>query len=234
MMPPAASRCVRRSRRHRPLRQPSSAHRGRADPEPDPGRPVLHGARRPRADDHPGRRGDHPQTLINIRPVTAAIKEFFGTSQMSQFMDQNNPCRPDPQASSVGAGPRRSVRERALEVRDVHPSHYGRMPDRDPEGPEHRSDRFAVGVRAGQPFGFIETPHRKVDGGRHRRDRLPTADEEDRHAVVAQANSPLDARQPLEDRVWFVVRAARSSTSPPPRWTTRTSRRARWCRWPRP
>ena len=94
-----------------------------------------------------------PQTLINIRPVVASIKEFFGTSQLSQFMDQTNPVSGLTHKRRLNAlGPGGLSRERAgFEVRDVHPSHYGRMcPDRDPRRPEHRPDRLAVDVRPGQ------------------------------------------------------------------------------------
>lgn len=135
-----------------------------------------------------------PQTLINIRPVVAAIKEFFGTSQLSQFMDQNNPLS-GPQRRLSALGPGGLSRERAgLEVRDVHPSHYGRMcPIETPEGPNiGLIGSLSVYARV-NPFGFIETPYRKVvDGVVSDEIVYLTADEEDRH-VVAQANSPIDA-----------------------------------------
>lgn len=137
-----------------------------------------------------------PQTLINIRPVVAAIKEFFGTSQLSQFMDQNNPLSGltnKRRLSALGTGG--LSRERAgLEVRDVHPSHYGRMcPIETPEGPNiGLIGSLSVYARV-NPFGFIETPYRKVvDGVVSDEIVYLTADEEDRH-VVAQANSPIDA-----------------------------------------
>lgn len=134
-----------------------------------------------------------PQTLINIRPVVAAIKEFFGTSQLSQFMDQNNPLSGKRRLSALGPGG--LSRERAgLEVRDVHPSHYGRMcPIETPEGPNiGLIGSLSVYARV-NPFGFIETPYRKVvDGVVSDEIVYLTADEEDRH-VVAQANSPIDA-----------------------------------------
>jgi len=137
-----------------------------------------------------------PQTLINIRPVVAAIKEFFGTSQLSQFMDQNNPLSGLTHKRRLSAlGPGGLSRERAgLEVRDVHPSHYGRMcPIETPEGPNiGLIGSLSVYARV-NPFGFIETPYRKVvDGVVTDEIQHLTADEEDRH-VVAQANSPLDA-----------------------------------------
>lgn len=137
-----------------------------------------------------------PQTLINIRPVVAAIKEFFGTSQLSQFMVQNNPLSGLTHKRRLSAlGPGGLSRERAgLEVRDVHPSHYGRMcPIETPEGPNiGLIGSLSVYARV-NPFGFIETPYRKVvDGVVSDEIVYLTADEEDRH-VVAQANSPIDA-----------------------------------------
>lgn len=137
-----------------------------------------------------------PQTLINIRPVVAAIKEFFGISQLSQFMDQNNPLSGLTHKRRLSAlGPGGLSRERAgLEVRDVHPSHYGRMcPIETPEGPNiGLFGSLSVYARV-NPFGFIETPYRKVvDGVVSDEIVYLTADEEDRH-VVAQANSPIDA-----------------------------------------
>ena len=136
-----------------------------------------------------------PQTLINIRPVVAAIKEFFGTSQLSQFMDQNNPLSGLTHKRRLSAlGPGGLSRERAgLEVRDVHSSHYGRMcPIETPEGPNiGLIGSLSVYARV-NPFGFIETPYRKVvDGVVSDEIHYLTADEEDRH-VVAQANSPID------------------------------------------
>jgi DNA-directed RNA polymerase subunit beta len=136
-----------------------------------------------------------PQTLINIRPVVAAIKEFFGTSQLSQFMDQNNPLSGLTHKRRLSAlGPGGLSRERAgLEVRDVHSSHYGRMcPIETPEGPNiGLIGSLSVYARV-NPFGFIETPYRKVvDGAVTDQIDYLTADEEDRH-VVAQANSPID------------------------------------------
>ncbi|MGB7164307.1 MAG: DNA-directed RNA polymerase subunit beta, partial [Mycobacterium sp.] len=136
-----------------------------------------------------------PQTLINIRPVVAAIKEFFGTSQLSQFMDQNNPLSGLTHKRRLSAlGPGGLSRERAgLEVRDVHPSHYGRMcPIETPEGPNIGLIGSLSGYARVNPFGFIETPYRKVnDGVVSDEIQYLTADEEDRH-VVAQANSPID------------------------------------------
>jgi DNA-directed RNA polymerase subunit beta len=146
-----------------------------------------------------------PQTLINIRPVVAAIKEFFGTSQLSQFMDQNNPLSGLTHKRRLSAlGPGGLSRERAgLEVRDVHSSHYGRMcPIETPEGPNiGLIGSLSVYGRV-NPFGFIETPYRKVVEDKVTDEiHYLTADEEDRH-VVAQANSPLDEDDKfLEERV---------------------------------
>ncbi|GAA4621326.1 DNA-directed RNA polymerase subunit beta [Actinoallomurus vinaceus] len=136
-----------------------------------------------------------PQTLINIRPVVASIKEFFGTSQLSQFMDQTNPLAGLTHKRRLNAlGPGGLSRERAgMEVRDVHPSHYGRMcPIETPEGPNIGLIGSLSSYGRVNSFGFIETPYRKVVDGRvtEQIDYL-TADEEDRH-VVAQANTPLE------------------------------------------
>jgi DNA-directed RNA polymerase subunit beta len=137
-----------------------------------------------------------PQTLINIRPVVASIKEFFGTSQLSQFMDQTNPLAGLTHKRRLSAlGPGGLSRERAgFEVRDVHPSHYGRMcPIETPEGPNIGLIGSLSSYGRVNEFGFVETPYRKVKGGKvtDQIDYL-TADEEDRH-VIAQANAPLQA-----------------------------------------
>ena len=136
-----------------------------------------------------------PQTLINIRPVVASIKEFFGTSQLSQFMDQTNPLAGLTHKRRLSAlGPGGLSRERAgFEVRDVHPSHYGRMcPIETPEGPNIGLIGSLSSYARVNAFGFVETPYRKVTDGRvtDQIDYL-TADEEDRH-VIAQANTPVN------------------------------------------
>ena len=137
-----------------------------------------------------------PQTLINIRPVVASIKEFFGTSQLSQFMDQTNPLAGLTHKRRLSAlGPGGLSRERAgFEVRDVHPSHYGRMcPIETPEGPNIGLIGSLASYGRINAFGFVETPYRRVAEGRVTDDiDYLTADEEDRF-VVAQANEPLDA-----------------------------------------
>ena len=136
-----------------------------------------------------------PQTLINIRPVVSAIKEFFGTSQLSQFMDQTNPMAGLTHKRRLSAlGPGGLSRERAgFEVRDVHPSHYGRMcPIETPEGPNiGLIGSLATYARINE-YGFVETPYRRVIDGSVTDDfEYLTADEEDRY-VVAQANAPVD------------------------------------------
>jgi DNA-directed RNA polymerase subunit beta len=136
-----------------------------------------------------------PQSLINIRPVTAAIKEFFGTSQLSQFMDQPNPLAGLTHRRRLSAlGPGGLSRERAgFEVRDVHPSHYGRMcPIETPEGPNIGLIGSLASYARVNDFGFIETPYRKVEDGvvTEQVDYL-TATEEERF-VIAQANAPLN------------------------------------------
>ena len=136
-----------------------------------------------------------PQTLINIRPVVAAIKEFFGTSQLSQFMDQTNPLAGLTHKRRLSAlGPGGLSRERAgFEVRDVHPSHYGRMcPIETPEGPNIGLIGSLSTFARVNVFGFIETPYRKVSKGKVSSAVLYlTADDEDRH-VIAQANTRLN------------------------------------------
>jgi len=136
-----------------------------------------------------------PQTLINIRPVVAAIKEFFGTSQLSQFMDQNNPLSGLTHKRRLSAlGPGGLSRDRAgMEVRDVHPSHYGRMcPIETPEGPNIGLIGSLASYARVNPFGFVETPYRKVVNGRVTDEVVYlSADEEDRY-VIAQANAKLD------------------------------------------
>ncbi|MFT3875635.1 MAG: DNA-directed RNA polymerase subunit beta [Propioniciclava sp.] len=151
-----------------------------------------------------------PQTLINIRPVVAALKEFFGTSQLSQFMDQNNPLAGLTHKRRLSAlGPGGLSRDRAgMEVRDVHPSHYGRMcPIETPEGPNIGLIGSLASFARVNAFGFIETPYRKVvDGVVTDQIDYLTADEEDRY-IVAQANAKVgeDGRF-VEDRVLVRVK----------------------------
>ncbi|GAA4190641.1 DNA-directed RNA polymerase subunit beta [Gryllotalpicola kribbensis] len=137
-----------------------------------------------------------PQTLINVRPVVAAIKEFFGTSQLSQFMDQNNPLAGLTHKRRLSAlGPGGLSRERAgVEVRDVHPSHYGRMcPIETPEGPNIGLIGSLASFARINSFGFIETPYRKIVDGKvtDQVDYLTAAEEDE--FIIAQANAPLKA-----------------------------------------
>src|SRR6202041_2393637 len=136
-----------------------------------------------------------PQEMINAKPVAAAVKEFFGSSQLSQFMDQNNPLSEVTHKRRVSAlGPGGLTRERAgFEVRDVHPTHYGRVcPIETPEGPNIGLIAALSTYARVNDFGFIETPYRVVENSRvsDRIVYLSALDEEDK--VIAQANAPLD------------------------------------------
>ena len=136
-----------------------------------------------------------PQTLINIRPVVAAIKEFFGTSQLSQFMDQNNPLSGLAHKRRLSAlGPGGLSRERAgFEVRDVHTSHDGRMcPIETPEGPNIGLIGALATYARVNDYGFIETPYRKVVDGRVQDEIMYLAADEEEEHVIAQANAKLD------------------------------------------
>ena len=144
--------------------------------------------------------GITPQSLINIKPVTAAVKEFFGSSQLSQFMDQNNPLSELTHKRRLSAlGPGGLSRERAgFEVRDVHYTHYGRMcPVETPEGPNIGLINSLASYAKVNQYGFVEAPYRVVDKTDSANPRVTdevvymTADEEDNY-IVAQANEPLD------------------------------------------
>ncbi|HET8564221.1 MAG TPA: DNA-directed RNA polymerase subunit beta, partial [Candidatus Binatia bacterium] len=138
-----------------------------------------------------------PQELINYKPVSAALKEFFGSSQLSQFMDQTNPLSEITHKRRLSAlGPGGLTRERAgFEVRDVHPTHYGRVcPIETPEGPNIGLIASLTTYARVNEFGFIETPYREVENGRvTERIRYLSALEEEDH-VIAQANAPIDSR----------------------------------------
>src|SRR3954454_21767954 len=146
-----------------------------------------------------------PQTLINIRPVVAAIKEFFGTSQLSQFMDQTNPLAGLTHKRRLSAlGPGCISRERAgFEVRDVHSSHYGRMcPIETPEGPNIGLIGHLASYGRINSYGFIETPYRKVVEGRVTDEIVYLAADEEELYVIAQANAALDENSNFtEDRL---------------------------------
>ncbi len=156
-----------------------------------------------------------PQTLINIRPVVAAIKEFFGTSQLSQFMDQVNPLSGLTHRRRLSAlGPGGLSRERAgFEVRDVHFSHYGRMcPIETPEGPN-------IGLIGGlstfarvNEFGFIESPYRKIENGRVTGEIVYMAADEEENYVVAQANTPINEDGTFKDDRVLVRRSPQAAS----------------------
>ncbi|NBU56642.1 MAG: DNA-directed RNA polymerase subunit beta, partial [Acidimicrobiia bacterium] len=156
-----------------------------------------------------------PQSLINIRPVSAAIKEFFGTSQLSQLMDQVNPLSGLTHRRRLSAlGPGGLSRERAgFEVRDVHFSHYGRMcPIETPEGPNIGLIGALSTYAKVNEYGFIETPYRVVKNGKVTSEvRYMPADEEEKY-VVAQANTPISADGTfLQDKI--LVRRAPQAAS---------------------
>ncbi len=145
-----------------------------------------------------------PQELINAKPVAAAIKEFFGSSQLSQFMDQNNPLSEVTHKRRISAlGPGGLTRERAgFEVRDVHPTHYGRVcPIETPEGPNiGLINSLAVYARTND-YGFLETPYRKVVNGRVTDEIVYLSAIEESQYVIAQANATLDAEGRLVDEL---------------------------------
>ena len=181
-----------------------------------------------------------PQTIINIRPVVAAMKEFFGSSQLSQFMDQTNSLAGlthRRRLSALGAGG--LTRERApIEVRDVHPTHYGRMcPIETPEGPNIGLIGSLSSFAKINEYGFIQTPYRRVKNGKVTDDiEWLTAYEEGKY-TIAQASAPYNEKTGafLEDAVSVrssrrgrVRRGAAEQTC-----TSWTSLRSRWSRWPR-
>jgi len=143
-----------------------------------------------------------PQELINAKPISAAIKEFFGSSQLSQFMDQNNPLSEVTHKRRVSAlGPGGLARERAgFEVRDVHPTHYGRVcPIETPEGPNiGLINSLAVYARTNK-YGFLETPYRRVNGGRITDEIDYLSAIEEGNYVIAQANASLNDQGQLTD-----------------------------------
>jgi DNA-directed RNA polymerase subunit beta len=156
-----------------------------------------------------------PQTLINIRPVVAAIKEFFGTSQLSQFMDQVNPLSGLTHRRRLSAlGPGGLSRERAgFEVRDVHFSHYGRMcPIETPEGPNIGLIGALSTYARVNEFGFIESPYRKVINGKVTDDVVYLAADEEEDYVVAQANEPLNANNTFRNDRVLVRRSPQAAT----------------------
>ncbi len=145
-----------------------------------------------------------PQDLINAKPVAAAVKEFFGSSQLSQFMDQNNPLSEVTHKRRVSAlGPGGLTRERAgFEVRDVHPTHYGRIcPIETPEGPNIGLINSLSMYARTNDYGFLETPYRKVVGGKATDEIAYLSAIEEGRYVIAQANSTLDKDNNLTDEL---------------------------------
>ena len=161
-----------------------------------------------------------PQDLINAKPVTAAIKEFFGSSQLSQFMDQNNPLSEITHKRRVSAlGPGGLTRERAgFEVRDVHPTHYGRVcPIETPEGPNiGLINSFASYSRTNQ-YGFIETPYRKVVNGKVTDEIMYLSAIDEAEHVIAQANVSLDKSNRFVDDLVAVRHASEFELMSPDR-----------------
>ncbi|MDR1413131.1 MAG: DNA-directed RNA polymerase subunit beta [Actinomycetes bacterium] len=155
-----------------------------------------------------------PEGLINIRPISAAIKEFFGSSQLSQFLDQTNPVAGlahKRRLSAIGRGGIRSAREAKIDVRDVHPSHYGRIcPIETPEGMNIGLIGSLATYAQINDYGFIETPYRRVKKGKVTKEiKFLTADAEERE-IIAQANEPLDRETGafLNERVLCRVKGA--------------------------
>jgi len=161
-----------------------------------------------------------PQEMINAKPVTAVIKEFFGSSQLSQFMDQNNPLSEVTHKRRVSAlGPGGLTRERAgFEVRDVHPTHYGRVcPIETPEGPNiGLINSLAVYARTNE-YGFLETPYRKVEDGKVTDDIDYLSAIEEGRFVIAQANTTLDENGVLTDGLISCRHENETSLSSPDR-----------------
>ena len=136
-----------------------------------------------------------PHDLINAKPVAAAVREFFGSSQLSQFMDQTNPLSEVTHKRRLSAlGPGGLTRERAgFEVRDVHPTHYGRIcPIETPEGPNIGLINSLATYARVNKYGFIETPYRKVNKGKVTSDVIYLSAMDETDHVIAQANAPLD------------------------------------------
>jgi DNA-directed RNA polymerase subunit beta len=161
-----------------------------------------------------------PQELINAKPVAAAVKEFFGSSQLSQFMDQNNPLSEVTHKRRISAlGPGGLTRERAgFEVRDVHPTHYGRVcPIETPEGPNiGLINSLAVYARTND-YGFLETPYRRVAGGKVTDEIVYLSAIEEGQYVIAQANASLDAKGRLVDELVSCRHANEFTMSTPDR-----------------
>ena len=175
-----------------------------------------------------------PQDLINAKPAAAAVSEFFGSSQLSQFMDQTNPLSEITHKRRLSAlGPGGLTRERAgFEVRDVHPTHYGRIcPIETPEGPNiGLIDSLATYARVNK-YGFVETPYRKVKDGRVTDEVIYLSAMEEDHYTIAQANSAIDTKVSSPTiSSWRAITATSSSfrRTKSTSWTCRRSSSSRW------
>ena len=158
-----------------------------------------------------------PQDLINAKPVAAAVKEFFGSSQLSQFMDQNNPLSEVTHKRRVSAlGPGGLTRERAgFEVRDVHPTHYGRMcPIETPEGPNIGLINNLSTYARTNSYGFLETPYRKVIDGQATAEIVYLSAIDEAHHTIAQANVPLDSESRIKGELVQVRHANEFTLAP--------------------
>ncbi|MCL4129964.1 UNVERIFIED_CONTAM: hypothetical protein GTU68_054067 [Idotea baltica] len=161
-----------------------------------------------------------PQDLINAKPAAAAVREFFGSSQLSQFMDQTNPLSEVTHKRRLSAlGPGGLTRERAgFEVRDVHPTHYGRMcPIETPEGPNIGLINSLASFARVNKYGFIETPYRRVDDGKVTDDVQYMSATEEMRFTVAQANAQLDANGKFENDLVSTREAGEYALNPPER-----------------
>src|SRR5213594_3908905 len=178
-----------------------------------------------------------PQELINYKPVSAVIKEFFGSSQLSQFMDQTNPLSEITHKRRLSAlGPGGLTRERAgFEVRDVHPTHYGRVcPIETPEGPNIGLIASLSTYARVNEFGFVETPYRRVKDGRVSDEITYLSALEEEEHTIAQANAPLDARGHFTADLISARIGGEFTMVTPTRSSSWTCRRTSSCRWRRP
>ena len=163
-----------------------------------------------------------PQDVINAKPAAAAVREFFGSSQLSQFMDQTNPLSEVTHKRRLSAlGPGGLTRERAgFEVRDVHPTHYGRIcPIETPEGPNIGLINSLATYARVNKYGFIETPYRKVEKGQVTDEVVYLSAMEEQRYTVAQANAPIDGKNFLTEDLVTARRTVNSSWHCRPTWT---------------
>jgi antitoxin component of RelBE/YafQ-DinJ toxin-antitoxin module len=170
-----------------------------------------------------------PQDLINAKPAAAAVREFFGSSQLSQFMDQTNPLSEITHKRRLSAlGPGGLTRERAgFEVRDVHPTHYGRIcPIETPEGPNIGLINSLATYARVNKYGFVETPYRKVKDGRVTDEVIYLSAMEEGRYTVAQANAPIDNRGRFTEDLIVCRHAGDVQMVPPTRSTSWTCRRS--------